>query len=66
MLIKILVLFKFVMLNFRNKIGMIVFISMQCLNITILLSYTNLLGYYSNFAKKHNFKINSLEIEENL
>lgn len=66
MLKKIFGLFKVVMLNFRKKIGMISFISMQCFNAIIFLNHINLLGDYSNFAKKHNLKINSIEIEENL
>ena len=63
---KILGLFKVVMLNFRKIIRMIIFISMQCFNALIFLNHINLLGNYSNFAKNHNFKINSVEIEENL
>lgn len=66
MLKKTLGLSKVVMLSFRNKIGMIIFISMQCFYAILFLNRINLLGNYSNFAKKHNFKINSVEIEENL
>ena len=54
------------MLNFRKKIRMIIFISMQYFNAIIFLNHINLLGNYSNFAKNYNFKINSVEIEENL
>ena len=54
------------MFNFRNKIRMIAFISMRCFKAVIFLNHINLLSNYSNFAKNHNFKINSVEIEENL
>jgi len=55
-----------VMLKFRKKIRMIIFINMRCFNATIFLNPINLLSNYSSFAKNHNFKINSVEIEENL
>ena len=54
------------MLNFRKKIRMIIFIRIKCFNAIIFLNRIDLLGDYSSFAKNHNFKINSVEIEENL
>jgi len=54
-----------VMLKFRKKIEMIILISMRCYNAIIILNQNNLLWNYSNFAKNHNFKIKSVEIEEN-
>ena len=54
------------MLNFRRKIRMINFISMQYFSAIIFLNRINLLGNYSNFAKNHNFNVSSVKIEENL